>query len=208
MKIEGEFIFNGTREQVWELVRDPEVLATALPGTQKLELVGENEYEGTMNVRIGPVAGVFTGRISVANEVLPESFTMNVEGRGKPGFVEGTGDIHLIAQEDGTTLMQYDGDVQIGGRLAGVGQRLIDTVSKSMIRQGLEALNSALIARVSAQTTDQEVAYTPPSETEFAKAVAKDMVGEAIRSPNIVRIALIVIFILAILFVILMITRG
>ena len=189
----GEFVFNGSREEVWELVRDPEVLATALPGAQKLDKVGENEYKATMNVRIGPVAGVFTGRITVANEVPPQSYTMSVEGRGKPGFVNGTGDIQLLDQGDGTTLMKYEGDVQIGGRLAGVGQRLVDTASKSMIRQGLDALNNALVARVSAKSSDREVDYEPPSESEFAKAVAKDIVGEAIRSPRVIWIAGIII---------------
>jgi len=59
VKLAGEYVFNGSREEVWELVRDPEVLATALPGTQSLNQVSENEYEGEMNVRVGPVAGVF-----------------------------------------------------------------------------------------------------------------------------------------------------
>ena len=117
MKLEGEYIFDGPREDVWELVRDPDVLATALPGTQSLDQVGENEYEGVMNVRIGPVAGVFSGRIVVSDEVPPETCTLTVEGKGKPGFINGTGYVNLIDQGDGTTLMKYDGEIQIGGRL-------------------------------------------------------------------------------------------
>ena len=193
MKIEGEYVFNGPREEVWKLVRDPEVLATALPGTQSLEQVGENEYEGAMNVRIGPVAGAFSGRIVVSNEVAPESCTLSVEGRGKPGFAKGTGDVHLLDQGDGTTLMKYEGEMQIGGRLASVGQRLIDTASKSMIRQGLDALNEALEARVSAKATGQEeIEYEAPSEAEFAAAVARDMAGEMLSSAR-ARIILIVL---------------
>jgi len=193
VKIEGEYVFNGPREEVWKLVRDPEVLATALPGTQSLEQVGENEYEGAMNVRIGPVAGAFSGRIVVSNEVAPESCTLSVEGRGKPGFAKGTGDVHLLDQGDGTTLMKYEGEMQIGGRLASVGQRLIDTASKSMIRQGLDALNEALEARVSAKATGQEeIEYEAPSEAEFAAAVARDMAGEMLSSAR-ARIILIVL---------------
>ncbi len=67
MKIEGEYLFNGSREDVWEIVRDPQVLATALPGTKSLDKVGENEYAGEMNVRVGPVAGLFSGRLIVSN---------------------------------------------------------------------------------------------------------------------------------------------
>ncbi len=147
MKIEGEYTFSGTREAVWEIVRDPEVLSTALPGTQKFDQVGENEYEGLMQVRIGPVAGTFGGKLSVSNEVPPEGYTLTVEGTGKVGFLKGSGDVELVDQGDGTTLMKYSGEVQIGGRVASVGQRLFDTVSKSMIKQGLDKLNEALQAR-------------------------------------------------------------
>ncbi len=186
MKIEGEYIFDGPREEVWKLVRDPEVLATALPGTQSLEQVSESEYEGMMQVRVGPVAGVFSGKIVVSDEVPPESCTLTVEGRGAPGFANGTGHIHLLEQEDGTTLMKYEGEMQIGGKLASVGQRLLDTASKSMIRQGLEALNNALLARVEAKAEGKEVEYTPPSEAKFAMAVAKDMAGEMLSQPQTV----------------------
>jgi carbon monoxide dehydrogenase subunit G len=178
MKLEGEYVFNGPREEVWELVRDPDVLSSALPGTQSLNRVSDNEYEGEMNVRIGPVTGVFSGRIVVSDEVPPESYTLTVDGKGAPGFVKGTGHVQLIDQGDDTTLMKYEGDVQLGGKLASVGQRMLDTVSKSMTRQGLETLNKALQAQKTAEAEGREVEYTPPSETEFAVAVAKDLAGE------------------------------
>jgi carbon monoxide dehydrogenase subunit G len=184
MHIEGEYIFNGPREEVWDVVRDPEVLATALPGTQNLEQVSENEYQGAMHVRVGPVAGAFSGRIVVSDEVPPESCTLTVDGRGAPGFANGTGHIQLIEQEDGTTLMKYEGEMQIGGKLASVGQRLLDTASKSMVRQGLESLNQGLVARIEARTEGKEVEYQPPSETKFAMAVAKDMAGEMLSQPQ------------------------
>lgn len=198
MKIEGEYVFNGPREEVWELVRDPEVLATALPGTQSLDQVGENEYEGEMNVRIGPVAGIFSGRLVVSNEAPPENCTLTVDGKGKPGFVKGTGNVNLTDQGDGMTLMKYDGEMQIGGRLASVGQRMLDTASKSMIRQGLEALNEALQARVAAKSEGGEVDYTPPSESEFMAAVAKDMAGEVLSSSRVIWVVLAIVVILAI----------
>jgi len=182
MKLEGEYLFNGPREKVWEIVRDPEVLATALPGTQSLNKVGDNEYEGTMQVRIGPVAGNFAGRLIVSDEVPPESCTLTVEGRGAPGFATGSGHVYLLEQEEGTTLLKYEGEIQIGGKLASVGQRLLDTASKSLIHQGLEALNSALQARIKAEATGTAVEYTPPTEARFAAAVARDMAREMVRA--------------------------
>lgn len=203
MKIEGEYLFNGSREDVWEIVRDPQVLATALPGTKSLDKVGENEYAGEMNVRVGPVAGLFSGRLIVSNEVEPESCTLTVDGRGSPGFMNGTGNVFLYDQGDSTTLMKYDGEVQIGGKLASVGQRLLDTASKSIIRQGLEALNLALQARVAAKTEGKNVEYTPPSESKFMAAVAKDMAGEIFTPARLVWIAIAILAVIALIIIIL-----
>ena len=146
MKLEGEYTFDGTREDVWKMVRDPQVLATCVPGTQNLRLVGENEYEGEIKVRIGPIAGTFSGRLLVAKEVPPVSCTLTVEGTGKVGFLKGRGDVVLSEQGARQTLMKYTGEAQIGGKVASVGQRLFDTVSKSMIKQGLDKLNEILKA--------------------------------------------------------------
>ncbi len=192
MKLEGEYTFDGPREEVWAIVRDPEVLATALPGAQSLEQVSENEYAGKMNVRIGPVSGLFTGKIVVSDEVPPESYTLEVEGRGAPGFGNGTGHVRLEETDDGKTLIKYEGEMQVGGRIAGVGQRLIDTASKSMVRQGLESLNLALQARLAAEEEGVEVAYTPPSETKFAAAVARDMAQEMLPPPDTMGLLLVV----------------
>jgi carbon monoxide dehydrogenase subunit G len=200
VKLEGEYVFDGPREAVWELVRDPEVLATALPGTQSLEQISENEYAGKMHVRIGPVSGDFDGKIVVSDEVPPESYTLAVNGRGAPGHAHGTGYVQLFEHDDSKTLMQYQGDMQVGGRLANVGQRLIDSASKSMIHQGLDSLNNALQARMLAEEEGTDVEYVPPSEAEFAAAVAKDMAGEMMPSPQVIGIIVaVVVALLAVL---------
>ena len=205
MKLEGEYTFDGPQEEVWKIIRDPEVLATALPGTESLDRVSENEYIGQMNLRVGPVAGEFSGKIIVSNEVPPERCTLTVDGKGKPGFVNGSGNIQLIAQEDSKTLMKYEGEMQIGGRLASVGQRLLDSASKSIISQGLAAMNQALLARMAAQETGKAVEYKPPSETAFAASVAKDVAGDVFSSWKIwLGLA---ILILIIVIAVLLITR-
>ena len=147
MKIEGEYTFDGPREDLWELVRDPEVLATCLPGTQSVQKMSDNEYAGEIKVRIGPISGIFSGQLFVTNEVPPVSCTLTVEGKGKVGFLKGIGNIDMIEQGEGKTLMKYTGEVQIGGKVASVGQRLFDTVSKGMTKQGLDKLNEILQTR-------------------------------------------------------------
>ena len=144
MKIEGEYVFDGQREDLWKLVRDPEVLATCLPGSQNVQKVSDNEYKGEIKIRIGPISGAFAGQIFVTNEIPPVSCTLTVEGTGKIGFLKGVGNIDMTEQDESKTLMKYTGEVQIGGKVASVGQRLFDSVSKGMIKQGLDKLNEIL----------------------------------------------------------------
>lgn len=174
MKIEGEHLFNGPREEVWVMFRDPDVLASALPGTQNINKISDTEFDVTMNVRVGPVSGIFTGKLVISNEVPPESCTLTADGRGGPGFVKGFGNVQFADQGDKTTLLKYDGEFQIGGTIASVGQRMIDSVAKSMIRQGFEVFDKTLEVRLAAKA-GQEVDYKPPTETQFAAAVAKDV---------------------------------
>ena len=127
-----------------------------------------------------------------------------MEGEGKPGFVKGVGQVNLLDQGDGTTLMKYSGELQIGGRLASVGQRLLDTTSKSMLRQGLGELNKALQARMAAKTEGEEIEYEPPTEGEFAAAVAKDVAGEMFSSSRVIWIIVAIIILIIIVAFILM----
>jgi len=146
MKIEGEYLFDGPREEVWKLVRDPEVLTRCLPGTQKVQKISESEFRGEIALRIGPLSGTFAGRVLVSEEVPPEACRLTVEGSGKIGFLKGSGQIAMTELNGQKTLMKYAGEVQIGGNVASVGQRLFDTVSKSMVKQSLDKLNEILKA--------------------------------------------------------------
>jgi len=175
MKLEGEHVFKGPRAEVYAMFRDPDVLSTCLPGVEKLDKIDDQHYEGAMNLRVGPVSGTFSGKLEVADEIVPEKCTLIVEGKGAPGFAKGTGHVQFIDQEDGITLLKYTGEVQIGGTLASVGQRMIDSVSKSMTRQAFETLDKALEARLLARSTGQAVDLQAPSQTEFATGVAKEM---------------------------------
>lgn len=176
MKVEGEHLFSGTPQQVWDLFRDTEVMAAALPGTRKMEQVAENKYQAVMNVRVGPVSGEFSGELLISNEVSPTSYTMSVEGRGKPGFLKGVGDVVLTEKPGEGTLMAYTGEVQIGGRLAAVGQRLIDTVSKSIISQAFETLDGILEEQKTAEAEGRDAAYRKSTEADYAATVAKDLI--------------------------------
>jgi uncharacterized protein len=184
MKLEGDHVFNGPRQAVWEMIRDPEVLSTALPGESKLTKLSETEYDGVMSVRIGPVSGVFSGKLVVSNEVPPESCTLTVDGKGAPGFVRGVGHVNFVEQDDNTTYMTYTGELTVGGTLASVGQRMLDSVGKSIIRQGFEVLDKALEARL-ANKDGEQVVFKAPTEVEFAASVAKDMTQNLMENPQV-----------------------
>ncbi len=206
MKLEGEHVFNGPREDVWDMFYDPAILASAVPGMDKLDIVAENEYEGIMNVRIGPVSGKFSGKLTLSDIVAPESLTLTVDGRGAPGFAKGVGRVKF-EDADGKTLMKYEGDVNIGGALASVGQRMIDSVAKSMIRTAFETLDKALEARLAAKSSGSEVDFKPPTQTQFASSVAKDMFGGLTKIPEI-RLLLYILPLVMVLIIIALVLKN
>jgi uncharacterized protein len=149
MIVAGRFEFAGPRATVWELLQDPAVLVKALPGARTLERHGTDRFDGIMRVGVGPVtAAEFTVTVTLTDKVAPERFAMQVEGKGTLGFTRGTAEVELAEQPAGGTTMNYHADVQIGGKIAGVGQRLLDQAAKLMTRQGLEAVNRELRARL------------------------------------------------------------
>ncbi|NIT57476.1 MAG: hypothetical protein GWN00_14975, partial [Aliifodinibius sp.] len=145
----------------------------------------EDEYQSELVVKVGPVNGAFTATIKLKDKIPPQSFTMSVESKGNAGFANGTAKVELIEQDGNTTLMKYIAELQVGGRLASVGQRMLDTVGRSLTRQGLEAMNHALKTRMDTYS-DKEEKYTPPSQSDIARGVAKDVVKESFLSNKVV----------------------
>lgn len=144
MIIESDFRFNATREKVYEGLQNPEILAKALPGTERLDMVGDNRYEGEMVVSVGPVtAARFDMFVELVDLVEPESFSMIVGGKGKVGFVEGRAEVRLEDQGE-ECLMVYRAELGVGGKVASVGQRLLDSVGKAMSQRGLKAVDRML----------------------------------------------------------------
>ena len=149
MILTGTFTFEGPRTRVWEILQDPEVLAKALPGTKTLTRAGEDRYQGVMKVSVGPVnAAEFAIDVELKDKVFPQSFSMQIDGKGNVGFTKGTATVVLEEQPGPLTVMTYNSDVQIGGRIAVVGGRLLESVGKMMAKQALEALNAELKARL------------------------------------------------------------
>ncbi len=145
MKIEGSHDIPAPRQKVWDAFLDPEMLRKAIPGCEKLEAVADDEYKATMKVGIAAVKGTFEGKVRLADKKPPDSYVLQVEGSGGPGFVRGQ-TVITLTDIDGGTRVSYNADVQIGGLIAGVGQRLLGGVSKMMADQFFTKMSELLQA--------------------------------------------------------------
>ena len=134
MKIEGSYFLALPPEQAYQKLQDPEVLAAAMPGCESLEKIGENEYRMKMKMALASVSGAFEGKVRITDQSSPNAFKLLVEGTGKIGFMKGEGHLKFTPKDQGTDV-SYTGDVQVGGTIAAVGQRLIDGTAKLMIKR-------------------------------------------------------------------------
>ena len=147
MHIEGSYDFEYERELVWDLLMDIEVLGSIIPGSKGLQEIGENKYESKLAVKVGPVNGKFEAQFELVDMLAPESYRLLVEGKGPAGHVNGVGTIRL-EQNDGGTVMHYAGDARIGGKIAAVGQRLLDVAARQITKQALKKLSKQVEARL------------------------------------------------------------
>lgn len=138
MKVEGAQDLPASRELVWDLLIDPAVLARCLPGCERLEPIGENSYRASLKIGLAAIKGGYTGTVNLSELIRPKSFKMTLEGKGSPGFVRGTAVIKLVEQGDATEL-QYSGEVQVGGLIASIGQRMLQGMTTTMLHQFFEA---------------------------------------------------------------------
>jgi carbon monoxide dehydrogenase subunit G len=146
MKIEGSADIPAPREKVWAAFLDPDVLAQALPGCEKLEAIGPNEYKATMKVGVAAIKGTFEGKVKLSDLEPPNRYRMAVEGSGGPGFVRGDAGMQM-SDVDGGTKVSYDADVQVGGLIASVGQRMLGGVTKMMLDQFFTRMTELLASK-------------------------------------------------------------
>ncbi|GLR50549.1 carbon monoxide dehydrogenase subunit G [Shinella yambaruensis] len=144
MNMSGEERIAAPREAVWAALNDPDVLKACIPGCQSLTMKSPNELEATVKIKIGPVSANFSGEVTLSNLNPPESYTISGEGKGGiAGFAKGGADVRLTEDGDGT-ILSYDVKAQIGGKLAQLGSRLIDSTSKKLATQFFADLGAKL----------------------------------------------------------------
>ena len=141
MKIEGTQELHAPRERVYAALTDPQVLQRCIPGCESLEKTGDDAYAVTIKAGIGAIKGTFKGNVRLEDMRAPEHYRIVVDGKGGPGFVKGSGDFDL-EDTGGATLIRYTGEMQVGGAIAGIGQRMIEGAAKMMAARFFKALET------------------------------------------------------------------
>lgn len=139
MKIAGNATLPFPPERAYDLMQDPAVIAKAIPGCEKLEKTGDNEYSLKMKMVLASLSGAFDGKVRLTEPDRPNSFRMVVEGSGKIGFMKGDGLLKLTPNDAGTEV-SYEGEAQIGGTMAAVGNRMIDMTARMLIKRFFDKL--------------------------------------------------------------------
>ena len=142
MRVEGTYRFPASQERVYALLQDPDMLAGCIPGCERLESVGPDQYEATVKVGVGAVRGTYKGEVRIVDQQAPEAYRMVVQGRGGPGFIKGEASVKIVPAGDAECDVQVVGDGQVGGMIAGVAQRLLGGVATMMMNQFFDCLRA------------------------------------------------------------------
>src|SRR5689334_19427359 len=161
MRIEGEHEFGASRLQVWEALNDPDLLARALPGAQRLEPLGPDEYALTVSVGVGSVRGTYEGRFALLDKREAEGCSVRANASGGPGSAETVARVALRDTDRGGTVLSYEADATVTGALAGVGQRLVAAAARRTTREFFVALDREIAAPRAAEGL--EVALPAPT---------------------------------------------
>ncbi|HTY56704.1 MAG TPA: carbon monoxide dehydrogenase subunit G [Candidatus Binataceae bacterium] len=146
MQIDITQLMSYPREKLWETMLDPEVMARVLPGVEKFEVVGPDKYAVQVKLGVPSVKGTYTGNVEIFDKQEPESFRLRGDGKGTPGWARGEVLLTLTPEGDATSI-RAKANATIGGTIAGVAQRMMEGVAKSMARDFFAALDRELQAR-------------------------------------------------------------
>jgi carbon monoxide dehydrogenase subunit G len=170
MEMQGKRQLAITQQQAWDALNDPAVLKLCIPGCEKIEATGDNQYSMAVALKIGPLAAKFAGKIALSDINPPQSYTIAFEGQGGPaGFGKGSANVQLTPNADGHELA-YTVQASVGGKIAQVGQRLIDGVAKSMAEDFFKRFDEEM------QRQHPE-AYAQKAELATTAAVASSPAG-------------------------------
>jgi carbon monoxide dehydrogenase subunit G len=143
MELNAEYTFAAPLERVWNLLMDPQTIASCLPGCKSFEPIGEDRYQVVLTAGVAAVTGSFTGTVAIADKKPQTSYRLTVEGRGTPGFANGESLVTLRPLDSGVAV-DVAGTINVGGLIAQVGQRLLGATARMMMDRFFKCLQSRL----------------------------------------------------------------
>ncbi len=170
MKIEGSHTIKAPRERLFLLMTSPEVIQRCVPGCQSLEEAEDGSYKMTLKAGVGAIKGVFSGVIRLDDLREPEHYKMLVDGKGAPGFVRGEGALDLVDQGE-ETIVNYTGEINAGGTIASVGQRMIQSSARMMASQFFTSLEAEAAAIAKAIENGEE--FEAPKHGFFRNTIRR-----------------------------------
>jgi carbon monoxide dehydrogenase subunit G len=148
----GEVILPASKDVVWAKLNDPETLKACIPGCESLDATSPTEFQAVAKVKVGPVSARFKGKVSLLDIDAPNGYRLQGEGEGGiAGFAKGGANVRLEDGEPGTTKLTYDVNATVGGKIAQLGGRLINSVAKKNADQFFENFTN-IVAGASSQT--------------------------------------------------------
>ncbi|QMU60811.1 MAG: carbon monoxide dehydrogenase [Gammaproteobacteria bacterium] len=145
MKIVDEVIVNASRDKVFSALNNPEVLSQVIPGCESLEKISDTEFSAVVLTKVGPIKARFKGKVELSDLVPPESYTITGQGEGgAAGIAKGSARIQLLENNSDQTTMKYIVEVDVGGKIAQAGGRLLEGVARKMSKQFFEQFDSIL----------------------------------------------------------------
>lgn len=166
MQMQGSRQLSATAQQAWEALNDPAILRQCIPGCQTFELESPNVYATVAAIKIGPVSAKFSGKVELSDINPPRGYTLKFEAQGGvAGHGKGTSHVELVENAQGVEL-KYTVESQIGGKLAQLGQRLIDGAAKSMADDFFKRFDKALAEKTQASPATQAPVSTMPASQD------------------------------------------
>lgn len=144
MELSGTYRFSAPPIDVWALLNDPNLLASALPGCERLEPLGEDRFRAELTMSVAAISGRYTATVAIRDKEPPHSYRLMVDGSGKAGFMKGEAVIRLV-EDAGKTIVNVNATGEVGGLIARVGQRLLGAVSKVMMDRFFAALQEKVV---------------------------------------------------------------
>jgi carbon monoxide dehydrogenase subunit G len=178
MEMNGERHIAAPRELVWQALNDPEALKAAIPGCESIEKLSDTDLTAKLAIKIGPMAAKFSAKVKLENLNPPASYTISGEGNGGAmGFAKGGADVALEAVSPTETILRYSVKAQVGGKMAQLGARLIDSTAKQMADQFFDRFAAALAPKAADATAAPAPAAPAPAAISIFSLIPSEFMG-------------------------------